>query len=68
MASNDNNGKHKLEKEAESSMARKRLRLSDDNSGDDDSSDSSEEEVSSEESSMKLDTSEEKLLAKRGHT
>jgi hypothetical protein len=66
MASNDNNGNHKLEKEAESSMARKRLRLSDDNGGDDDSSDSSE--VSSEESSMKLDTSEEKLLAKRGHT
>jgi hypothetical protein len=52
-----------LEEEAESSMARKRLWLSDD---DDDSSDSSkEEEVSSEETSMnQLDTSEEKLQAK----
>jgi hypothetical protein len=32
MASNDN-GKRKLEEEAESSMARKRLRLSDDDTG-----------------------------------
>jgi hypothetical protein len=70
MASNDNNGKCKLE-EVESSTVRKRLRLSDNDDGDDDSSDSpeeetEEEEVSSEESSMKLDTSEEKLLAKQG--
>jgi hypothetical protein len=59
MSSNDN-GKHKLEEEVESSMVRKRLQLSDDNSGDDDSSDSLEEEeevVSSEESLMnQLDT------------
>jgi hypothetical protein len=67
MASNDNS-KHKLEDEAESSMMRKRLQLSDD---DDDSSDLSkemeEEEVSLEESSMnQVDTSEKKLLAKCG--
>ena len=67
MASNDN-GKHKLEEEAESSMVRKRLRLSDDNVGDHNSSDSSEEEteeeVSLEEMLMnQLDTSEEKLFA-----
>jgi hypothetical protein len=56
MASNDN-GKHKLEEEVESSMVRKRLQLSDDNSGDDDSSNSLEEVVSSEESLMnQLDT------------
>jgi hypothetical protein len=71
MASNDN-GKRKLEEEVESSTVRKRMWLSDDNSGDDDSSDSleeetEEEEVSSKESSMKLDTSEETLLAKCGH-
>jgi hypothetical protein len=72
MASNDN-GKHKLEEEVESLTMRKRLWLSDDDGCDDDSSDLSEEEtkgeedeVSSEESSMKLDTSEEKLLAKQG--
>jgi hypothetical protein len=72
MASN-NNGKHKLEKEVESLTTRKRLWLSDDDGCDDDSSDLSEEEtkeeedeVSSEESSMKLDTSEEKLMAKQG--
>jgi hypothetical protein len=69
MESNDNNGKRKLEEEAESSMARKRLWLSDDNAGDDNDSDSPEEEteeVSSEETSMndQLDTSEEKLQAK----
>jgi hypothetical protein len=59
MASNDNNDKHKLEEEAESSTERKRLWLSDDNCSD------SPEEVSLEESSMnQLDTSEEKLLAK----
>jgi hypothetical protein len=74
MASNDNN-KCKLEV-AESSMKRKRLRLSDDDAGDNDSSDSpkeemeeeeeTEEEVSSEETLMnQLDTSEEKLFAKR---
>jgi hypothetical protein len=33
MASNDNNGKRKLEEEAESLTARKRLRLSDDDDG-----------------------------------
>jgi hypothetical protein len=76
MASNDNN-KCKLEV-AKSSMKRKRLRLSDDDASDNDSSDSpkeemeeeeeeTEEEVSSEETLMKqLDTSEEKLFAKRG--
>jgi hypothetical protein len=75
MAFNDN-GKRKLEEEAESLTSRKRLHLSDNDSDDDDSSDSSEEEttkeeeeekVSLEESSMKLDTSKEKLLAKRDH-
>jgi hypothetical protein len=61
-----------LEEEVESSMVRKRLRLSDDDTGDDDSSDSleeetEEEEVSSEETSMNQhDTSEEKLFTKRG--
>jgi hypothetical protein len=72
MVSNDN-GKHKMEEEAESLMAaRKRLRHTDDNGDEDDSSDSSqeepekEEEVSSEVSSLnQLDTSEEKLYAKR---
>jgi hypothetical protein len=69
MASNDNNGKHKLEEEVKSLTARKGLRLSDDDTGDDDSSNSSEEEeekVSSEETSMndQVDTSE-KLQAKR---
>jgi hypothetical protein len=71
MASNDNNDKHKLEEEVESSMARKRLRLSDDDTSDADSSDSpkeetEEEEVSLEETSMnQLNTSKEKLQAKR---
>jgi hypothetical protein len=70
MASNRED-KRKLEEEAESSTERKRLWLSADDSDDDDSFDSpeeeiEEEEVSSEVSSMKLDTSEEKLLAKRG--
>jgi hypothetical protein len=66
MASNDNS-KHKLEEEAESSTAKKRLWLSDNDVGDFDSSDSlEEEETSSEETSMnQLNTSEEKLLAKR---
>jgi hypothetical protein len=68
MASYDNNDKRKLEEEVESSTTRKRLRLSDDNGDDDDSSDSPEDEVSIEKSSMsQLNTSEEKLLAKRGH-
>jgi hypothetical protein len=75
MASNDNNGKCKLEEEAESPTARKRLWLSNDGANDDDSSDSLEEEmeemkeeVSSEETLMnQLNTSEEKLFAKRGH-
>jgi hypothetical protein len=40
MVSNDN-GKRKLEEEAESTMARKRLRLFDDDIGNDDSSNSS---------------------------
>jgi hypothetical protein len=72
MASNDD-GKHKSEEVAESSMARKRLWPSDDDGGDDDSSDSFDsleeetkeeeeqpeaEEVSSEETSMnQLNTS-----------
>jgi hypothetical protein len=75
--SSNSNDKHKLEEEAKSSTARKRLQLFDDDSGDDDCSDSPEEkieeedkmeeEVSSEESSMnQLDTSNEKLLAKHG--
>jgi hypothetical protein len=72
MVSSDNNINCKLEEEAESLTVRKRLRLSDDGAGDTDSSDTpeeetEEEEVSSEESSMKLDTSEEKLLTKHGH-
>jgi predicted nucleic acid-binding protein len=81
MASNDNNGKHKVVEEAESSTAtRKRLWFSDDDGSDDSSGESeeetepeteeetAEEEVSFEESSMNLvDTSEEKLMAKRGH-
>jgi hypothetical protein len=45
MASYDNNGKRKLELEAESLMVRKRLRLYGDDAGDDDSSDWPEEEV-----------------------
>jgi hypothetical protein len=69
MASNDN-GNYKLLEEAESSTARKRLWLSNDDVSNDDAGDSPEEEmeeVSSEETSMKhLDTSEEKLFAKRG--
>jgi hypothetical protein len=72
MASNNNIDKRKLEEEAESSTMKKRLRLSDDDAGDNDSFDSpeeetEEEEVSSEETLMnQLDTSEEKLFAKRG--
>jgi hypothetical protein len=67
MASNDND-KCKLEEDAESLTARKRLRLFNDDADANDSSDSPEEEVSSEETSMnQLDTSEEKLFAKRGH-
>jgi hypothetical protein len=63
MASNENNGKRKLEEEAESSMVRKRLRLSDE-----DADSSEEEEVSSEETSMnQLDTSKEKLQTKCAH-
>jgi hypothetical protein len=79
MTSNDN-GKHKMEEEEESSTAaRKRLRHTEDDGGNDDSSDSleeeppqeepeedEEEEASSEVSSMnQLDTSEEKLYARR---
>jgi hypothetical protein len=80
MASNDNNDKCKLEEDVMSSVVRKRLQLSDDDGGDHDFSDSPEEEMedegeeeeteeefSSEESTInQLDTSEEKLLAKRG--
>jgi hypothetical protein len=86
MASNDN-GKHKMEEEAESStVARKCLWHTDDNDDNDDSSDSleeeleeetgeeeeeeeeMEEEVSLEVSSMnQLETSEEKLYAKRAY-
>jgi hypothetical protein len=69
MAFNDD-GKRKME-EAESSMVRKRLRLSNDDGSEDDSSDSSdspEEEVSSEETLMnQLNTSEEKLYARCAH-
>jgi hypothetical protein len=42
MASNENNGKHKLEGEAESSTTRKRLQLFNDDGSDDDSSNSLE--------------------------
>jgi hypothetical protein len=71
MASSDD-GKCKMEEEAESSMVRKPLRLSDDDGGDVDSSDSPEEEpeeeVSSKETLMnQLDTSEKKLYARRTH-
>jgi hypothetical protein len=78
MASNDNNGKPKLEEEAETSTARKRLRISDDDGGDDDSSDSqhedteeedeeTKEEVTSEKSLMnQVDTSKDMLVAKHG--
>jgi hypothetical protein len=79
MASNDNNNKRKLE-EAEISVVRKRLWLSNDDGSNDDSSNShhedteeeeeveeTEEEVSSEESSMnQVDTSEDKLVSKHG--
>jgi hypothetical protein len=69
MASN-NNDKRKMEEAAESSMVRKRLWHTDDDSSDDDSSDSSEEEPEEEEteeetSMNQLDTSEEKLYARR---
>jgi hypothetical protein len=75
MASNDD-GKSKMEEEAESSMARKQLWISDDDNSDDDSSDSfdlserepeeEEDEVSSEETSMnQLDSSEERLHVRR---
>jgi hypothetical protein len=65
MASNDN-GKCKLEEEVKSSTMRKRLRPSDNDGGDNDSSDWLEEEVSSEKMLMnQLDTSEEKMFAKR---
>jgi hypothetical protein len=81
MASNDNNGKRKMEEEAETSVVRERLWLSIDNGGNDDSSDSqdeemeeeeeeteTEEEVSSEESSMnQVDTSEDMLVVERGY-
>jgi hypothetical protein len=64
-----NNDKRKMEEVAESSMVRKRLWHTDDDSNDDDSSDSSEEpeeEETEEEMSMnQLDTSEEKLYARR---
>jgi hypothetical protein len=67
MASNDN-GKHKMEAES-STVVRKCLQHTNDDNGDDDSSDSpeepEEEEVSSEVPSMKIDTSEEKLYARR---
>jgi hypothetical protein len=70
MASNDND-RREME-EAESLTVRKHLRHTDDNGGDDDSFNSpeelleEEEEVSSEETLMnQLDTSEEKLYARR---
>ncbi len=40
MASNDNNGKSKIDEEVESSVVKKKLRLSDDDECDDDSSNS----------------------------
>jgi hypothetical protein len=70
MTSNNNNDQRKVEEEVESSaVARKRLRLSDNDSSNETSGEleeETEEEVSSEESSMnQLDPSEEKLMAKR---
>jgi hypothetical protein len=67
MASNDN-GKRKLKEEVESSMVRKRLRLSDEGASDDDSFDSSVDETEEEMSMNQLDTSEEKLFAKCGRS
>jgi hypothetical protein len=65
MASNDNNGKCKLEEEAESLTARKRLWVSDDDLLEEETKEEEEEmeeEVYSEETSMsQLDTSKEKL-------
>jgi hypothetical protein len=49
MAFNDNNDKCKLEEDAESLVARKRLRLSNDDVGDNDSSDSPKEDTKEEE-------------------
>jgi hypothetical protein len=73
MPSNDND-KHKMEEEVDSSTARKRLWHTNDNGRDDDSSNSlekelpeeeTEEEVSLQETSMnQYDTSEEKLYAR----
>jgi hypothetical protein len=51
MSSNDN-GKRKMEEEAESSTVRKRLWLSDNDASDDDSSDSLEEETVEEEDEL----------------
>jgi hypothetical protein len=68
MSSNDN-GKHKLKEEVDSSTVRKRLQLSDEGASDDDSSDSSVNETAEEEMPMnQLDTSEEKLFAKCGRS
>jgi hypothetical protein len=78
MASNDND-KHKMEEEVESSTARKRLWHTNDNGRDDDSSNSlekelpeeeteEEEEVSFQKTSMnQYFTSEEKLYARCAH-
>jgi hypothetical protein len=80
MASNNKNGKRKVEEEVVySAVVRKRLRFSSNNGGDDSSDelvDETEveteeaeetEDVSSEESSMnQLDTCEEKLMAQHG--
>jgi hypothetical protein len=70
-SNNDNNDNRKLDEEAESSTARKRPRLSDDDSGDNDSCNSPEEieeEVSSKETSMnQFNTSKDKLFAKCAH-
>jgi hypothetical protein len=71
MASNDNNGKRKLEEEVESLMVRKSLWLSNDDANDssDTPEEMEEEEVSLEETSMnQLNTSEEKLLAMRSRS
>jgi uncharacterized membrane protein YdbT with pleckstrin-like domain len=68
MASNENNGKRKLEEEVESSMVKKRLWLSDEDADSSEEETEEEEEVSSEETSMnQLDTSKEKLQTKCAH-
>jgi hypothetical protein len=62
MASNDND-KHKMEEEVESSMKRKRLWHTDDDGGDDGSSDSPEEEPSEKEPEEEEEAEEEEEVS-----